>query len=83
MTFDEWWRQYEDGECSFMTARDAWHAAQPRWIPCSERLPEEFQQVLIWGNQGQAIMSGWCAVQEYYAYNVTHWQPLPAPPETI
>ena len=101
MTFDEWWSK----ECASMLrsshchdtalgiSRLAWHAAQPRWIPCSERLPEYGKRVLLYLDSnririGERTRDGdgeylkctdWlCRVSQ-----ATHWQPLPAPPETI
>ncbi|QXV72946.1 hypothetical protein [Edwardsiella phage PVN06] len=69
----------------------AWQASQPKWIKCSEQMPEEFGRY-------------WCYVEEQnslgksnYQWNcswngdvwsdkaltgrVTHWMPLPNPPE--
>ena len=64
---------------------------QVRWIPVSERLPEDYESVLIftgaiitygfhnsnipqWAGDGIFYHSDW--------YNqVTHWMPLPQPPE--
>ena len=62
------------------------------WIPCSERMPEEYGEYLIWwtditGNQYYEITEyepdyGWIgdipqAVKG--EYNVIAWQPLPEP----
>ena len=68
----------------------------PRWIPVSERLPEEGVRVLvcnIYGgslpNQGDTgyvvdngVMEGeeWCIPDDLF-FHVTHWMPLPEPPE--
>ena len=64
---------------------------QVRWIPVSEKLPEDYESVLIftgaiitygfhnsnipqWAGDGIFYHSDW--------YNqVTHWMPLPQPPE--
>ena len=62
----------------------------PRWIPVTERLPEERKGVLIWERRyplpyAAALFSdGWyivgsCGVR--VAINPTHWQPLPEPPK--
>lgn len=61
-----------------------------RWIPCSERLPEDFQDVLIWDNIDKTLFTGHYAecdgwtVDGYnvdrFTFDITHWQPLPEPP---
>jgi hypothetical protein len=57
-----------------------------RWIPCAERLPEVYEKVLTYNDEGfihdnfrlnlrdgsVGWSQGWC---------VTHWQPRPEPPE--
>ena len=49
-----------------------------RWIPVEERLPEEGQVVLLYyGGDTDPI-----AVGKYLGLGgVTHWMPLPEPPE--
>jgi len=72
-----------------VTARIAELEAAQRWIPVSERLPEPYTRVLA------CIKSGYMEVDYMYSEpivdvgsadfnsldNVTHWMPLPQPPE--
>ena len=70
--------------------------AERRWIPVSERLPEEFTPVLTFSKDNDkpvtAILAAgfwWSNVDDAgfwssnvdWALNVTHWMPLPQPPE--
>lgn len=54
-----------------------------RWIPVEERLPQPGDTVLMLMD-GKDPVSGWYENGHFHnAYdepNVTHWQPLPAPP---
>lgn len=58
------------------------------WISVDDRLPEENQTVLVWaGGLGCSQIdfhSGkfYCEYfPENYEENITHWMPLPTPPE--
>lgn len=66
---------------------DAYAEAFPRWIPCSERMPDRNEPILFYRHgqihQGRFIGGGeWHSlIGGYYRTDVTHWQPLPQPPE--
>ena len=63
----------------------------PRWIPVGERLPEASTEVLVaWslpggGQQVDAALifdnGMWAATVGHSIGRVTHWMPLPEPPE--
>ena len=64
-----------------------------RWIPVTERLPEDHDTVLFYcrsnySNIGYHVESAkqWTALPGFYYHGkmyklITHWQPLPASPE--
>ena len=66
--------------------------AAQRWIPVSEGLPEIGVRVLFYNNFIKNIHKGWYSGDEWVSeigvfYNgdklkrITHWMPLPNPPE--
>lgn len=56
----------------------------PRWIPVTERLPENDGRYLVCN---QPYKAQWVMIQEYWkdsgwsGSSVTHWMPLPEPPK--
>jgi hypothetical protein len=58
----------------------------PRWIPVSERLPEDKEQCLVARGEDVAVAWWHSRPQEFIhedidnAWTPTHWMPLPEPP---
>lgn len=59
-----------------------------QWISVKDRLPEEYKDVLAFGDEGLIIaqyygeyLGGWATSINKSTDNITHWQPLPEPPE--
>ena len=61
-----------------------------KWISVNDRLPEEFESVLIYDpgqgpfqtiNEGYRVNNSWGYIRSgCYPNNVTHWMPLPEAP---
>ena len=63
---------------------------QPQWISVKDRLPQSFEKVLIYHRNG--ISYGWyngrywergAKTNHRALETVTHWMPLPEPPEDV
>ena len=72
----------------------AWNRRADGWIPVTERLPEENRLVQVYNGsvtcgilrEPQIIGGGWMIAFDYsgvleFQFPVTHWMPLPQPPE--
>jgi hypothetical protein len=99
MTFDEWYRMafpvtvvHGDIGHAFRqldqqeVARAAWDAASAKWVPISERLPEDEQRVLViapsWRESVQfgqwfRDIGEWRVAGCNNAEQVIAWQPIP------
>ena len=61
---------------------------EPKWIPVSERLPEEKQSVLVWCPQYKNIYCAYLEKEQWWIFGafvqivpneVVAWMPLPTP----
>jgi hypothetical protein len=80
---------------SMNEANIALYGALPRWIPVSERLPEDIDEEVLVCTEGYGVnglgfvtvatygVSGWleCWERKTYLTAVSHWMPLPEPPK--
>lgn len=62
----------------------------PKWIPVTERLPEEPLQTVLVTNGTEVCVGTYSVVYDEFAvmcgrkhkrFGVTHWMPLPEPPK--
>lgn len=57
-----------------------------KWIPVSERMPENDGAYLCWDNRyvtTYAFIFGAWQANQFIAKNITHWMPLPAGPREV
>lgn len=57
-----------------------------KWIPVSERMPENDGAYLCWDNRyvtTYAFIFGAWQANQFVAKNITHWMPLPAAPREV
>lgn len=74
--------------CPFCGA--AWNTRADGWIPVTERLPEKNAKVLIYTTEDVCLSAtytmyatnGFATAAGFYTNKVTHWMPLPVPPNT-
>lgn len=56
------------------------------WVACSERMPEQFKGILAFNEYGEVWSGAYDRCWNFYCDNllvehVTHWMPLPPPPQ--
>ena len=56
------------------------------WIPVTDRLPQDDEDVLVWVNGTHRDMAYrdegvWYDEEHNHLKNITHWMPLPEPPK--
>lgn len=83
---ESWQRAYESTSEVNEACRMGKEALErTRWIPCSERMPEHSGRCLCYCNGEVRVLRYWRTQQEFQyggrKRNVTHWMPLPEPPE--
>ena len=91
-----WGREQEDTEATWNTRpiEDALQARIPQWISVKDRLPEDGTRVMAYVNGWHEVAWHRKSIREWQfrdeiAFNnetntyglVTHWMPLPEPPE--
>lgn len=81
--------QKEAFELAIIALRSMPETTKPGWISVKKRLPERFEPVLVcrekngspYVEQGHKDVGEWWKVYGTRTKQVTHWMPLPEPPE--
>ena len=81
-------------EAAALVAKESAKLLERRWIPVEARLPEDRSDVLVvaYWHERWGVYMGWCAperaqwsvhigIGDRNDVAVTHWMPLPEPPE--
>ena len=81
-------------EAAALVAKESAELLELRWTPVEERLPEDRSDVLVvaYWHERWGVYMGWCAperaqwsvhigIGDRNDVAVTHWMPLPQPPE--
>jgi len=62
-------------------------APSDAWISVDDRLPDDIQDVLVYGSEYKYnniktafYDDGWKGINSMFLKSITHWQPLPSPP---
>ena len=85
--------KYQAGTYRLQHVHDAWQtwqarAAQTEWISVKDRLPESSKRYLTFSSFYMQVITAYYSVDRRMwlgvcrAGEITHWQPLPAPPTT-
>ena len=78
-------QSFEPGTKLYRHAQPA-PAVPGKWIPVSERMPENDGAYLCWDNRyvtTYAFIFGAWQANQFIAKNITHWMPLPAGPQEV
>jgi len=71
------------------SAIKAWNTRADGWISVEDRLPEVDGYYMTAPKLGPIHVDLYCSIDEnfydafVYDYEITHWMPLPAPPNTV
>lgn len=77
----------EDALAEFVDGRDVFDImasiedlpSSNEWIPCSERLPEPYESVIVTDSKGRVFENYRIKIGWSKGFNIIAWQPLPNP----